>query len=142
MQRFSDWPQRLDAYLRSADGRPFSWGRNDCALFMANGLAEQTGIDIAAPFRGRYRSAAGSARVLKSLGAGDLAGTLDRLLTGCGAHVIAPAYAQRGFPVLVDIDGLQAAGLVDLSGRQVVTVAPAGPVRLPLSRIVSAWGVG
>ena len=55
MQRYPDWPSRLERYLQAARGRPFSWGENDCALFACGAVAAMTGEDPASRFRAGYR---------------------------------------------------------------------------------------
>lgn len=55
--------------LSEATRLEMRWGRDDCALWVANILREPLGVDLAHDFRGRYRSRAGAAR---ALGAGGL----------------------------------------------------------------------
>lgn len=59
---------RLSAYLERAAARPFEWGTDDCALFIANWVAEALGVDPAADLRGRYRTRLGAARALRRAG--------------------------------------------------------------------------
>lgn len=56
------------AYLREAARRPFAWGRSDCSLFMADWVLRASGVDPAAPLRGRYRTALGAARHVRRRG--------------------------------------------------------------------------
>ncbi len=46
----------LKAFLAERAGRAWAPGRNDCALFIADWVLEQTGIDPVAWARGTYRS--------------------------------------------------------------------------------------
>jgi len=89
--RLPGWEGALAAYLDAHSNSLFSWGELDCALFAAGGVLAMTGTDIAAPFRGRYRTAQGSARALRRFGAGALDATFDQLL---GARPI--GFARRG----------------------------------------------
>ncbi len=66
----SDFAERLHAAVAARRGQPFQWGENDCALFACDLVEAATGVDYAAPFRGRYRTAAGAARALKRFVAG------------------------------------------------------------------------
>ncbi|GAA4218607.1 hypothetical protein GCM10022253_19400 [Sphingomonas endophytica] len=91
IERLPDWEQRLHDYVSALEGASFAWGTLDCALFAAGAVRAQTGVDPAADFRDRYRSAAGSVRALRRFGAGTLAATIDARLPG-----IAPAFARRG----------------------------------------------
>lgn len=58
----------LDDFLRLAEGREFIDGTWDCCLFPAAWVQRVTGIDGAAPWRGRYRTRLGWARILKREG--------------------------------------------------------------------------
>lgn len=66
--RLPDWQARLSAWLREINGRPIEYGRHDCCLFGAGAIEAETGIDIAAPWRGRYTTLAGGRRVLRKSG--------------------------------------------------------------------------
>ncbi len=98
VHRLPDWESRLHAYLDRVAAAAFTWGRHDCALHAANAVLAMTGEDFGAPFRGRYRSAAGSLRALKLYGAGDLVATFTAAL---GAPVPG-ASAGRGDLVMHD----------------------------------------
>lgn len=141
MQRVPNWQAHLDGLLVCADQSSFCWGVNDCALFAADGVRVQTGLDLAAPFRGRYTTAIGAARALKRYGSGDLFTTIDDFLGRVGAGRTTLSFAHRGDVVVMPgCDGL-AAGLVDLSGRMIVTTSPDGLIRLPIADAVVAWGI-
>ena len=43
LTRLRDWPERLDALLRSRASVPFEWGRNDCCTFVADAIEAMTG---------------------------------------------------------------------------------------------------
>lgn len=55
---------QIDAALARWDGEPMCWGRDDCALSIANLYVPVFGRDPAAEFRGRYRTQSGAKRVL------------------------------------------------------------------------------
>lgn len=71
MVRFYDWAQRLNAYVAQVAREPLVYGRHDCALFAANAVLEMTGIDFAAPYRGRYTTLRGGLRILTQDGYAD-----------------------------------------------------------------------
>lgn len=52
LTRLRDWPERLDALLRSRAARPFEWGRNDCCTFVADAIEAMTGRDVMESVRG------------------------------------------------------------------------------------------
>jgi hypothetical protein len=133
--RREDWPERLLAFVEERRATPFGWGVNDCALFAADAALAMTGHDFAAPFRGRYRTAAGARRALRANGAASLE---DFVTQALGAPV-APALARRGDVVLFDaIDG-PALGVA--LGAQAAAAGPAGTALVPLARWVKGWRV-
>ncbi len=56
------------SYLRAAAGQPFVWGALDCSLFMAGWVLARSGVDPAAPLRGRYATERGALRLARRLG--------------------------------------------------------------------------
>lgn len=80
MRRRPDWEERLAGYLAEVRDRPFQYGTHDCILFSASAVLAQTGVDIAADYRGKYHDKAGAAAILKSQGKGTLLRTLDATL--------------------------------------------------------------
>ena len=91
MTRISTWEAALSDYIASVRDQPHNYGAHDCGLFFGGGVLAITGNDHAAPFRGKYRTATGAAKVLRKHGAGTLEATIDALFP-----VIEPAFAQRG----------------------------------------------
>ena len=97
LMRLPDWQARLHAWLGQVDGRPVVPGRHDCCLFGASAVEVQTGVDLAAPWRGRYTTMAGGRRVLRKAGFADHVALL-------AAHLpeVHPAYACEGDLVVID----------------------------------------
>ncbi|PZR83597.1 MAG: hypothetical protein DI537_34695 [Stutzerimonas stutzeri] len=91
IQRKASWETDLSAFLLERENAAFVWGRTDCALFAADAVRAMTGEDLAAAYRGRYSTAAGSARALRRYGAGTLEDTLSALLPDRPI-----GYARRG----------------------------------------------
>jgi hypothetical protein len=139
-----DWDRRLDAHLKAALGRPFSWGEHDCALFAANAVRDMTGIDGAAPFRGRYRTARGATLALRRFAGGGLAEAAAAICATHGWPAVPVTLAQRGDLVLLDTAEGPALGLVDLTGRQAVKAGQDGLQALPLDApsVLKAWSIG
>lgn len=136
MNRHPDWEQRLSVLLEPLmDSASFIWGENDCALFVANAVLAMTGHDIAAPFRGKYSTAAGSLRALKRYGSGDLKSTFDTLLP------LKPiGFARRGDVVMSDgavglCIGATALFIGERDGAD-------GLYRVDRAEWSHAWGVG
>lgn len=58
----------LSAYIDEMTREPFQYGVSDCLLTVAGAVHRLTGIDHAAPYRGRYRTLTGGKRLIgKSL---------------------------------------------------------------------------
>lgn len=75
--RLPDWEQRLSDYIADNSDAVFQWGVLDCALFSCGAVQAIRGDDPAIDFRGKYSTAAGSARALKRYGEGSLEATFD-----------------------------------------------------------------
>lgn len=71
VKRTPNWRLDLISYLEASARRPFRHGTHDCALFLAGGVLAMTGVDFAAPYRGRYTTQRGGFRVLKADGYAD-----------------------------------------------------------------------
>lgn len=52
------------AFLQKASGRPFQWGQEDCALFLANWWRHVHGVDPAHWLQGGYDSEDGAAAII------------------------------------------------------------------------------
>ena len=68
MARLRHWESRLAEAIARAKAEPFIWGAHDCVLWAASAVEATTGVDYMADFRGRYKSAAGAARLIKREG--------------------------------------------------------------------------
>lgn len=58
----------LPEFLRDSAATPFRWGASDCCLFPSDWIRARTGIDAAAPLRGRYGTAFGAFRHIAKRG--------------------------------------------------------------------------
>lgn len=140
VSRYQDWPTRLSEFLMTRGETPFEYGANDCCLFVADAVLAMTGVDFAAAdFRGRYKTEAGAYKALKKFGGGGIAGMMEEFCRCGDFEEVAPAYAGRGDVVLVNHAGLEALGVVDLSGTQAMVTGPEGMVRLPLGLATRGW---
>jgi len=140
MRRLRNWDSLLDREIEDARSRPFAWGTHDCALWAANAVREITGEDIAAPYRGRYSTAAGATRALKRYGGGDLVTAATQAL----GNPVPVARAKRGDMVLVPEGPIEAAalGIIGLSGTVIHLASHDGLLDLPRRVAGLAWGVG
>lgn len=60
--------EQVTAYVMAGAGLPFCWGACDCAVWACGWVREACGIDVAAAFRGTYRTRIGAARKLNKRG--------------------------------------------------------------------------
>ena len=90
--RYTDWEKRLAAYIAAVRADVDALGAAPCARFAAGAVEAQTGVDVHAPFAGRYDGELSAAKALRKIGAGDLPSTFDRHFE----RRESPAFAQRG----------------------------------------------
>ena len=142
MQRRPDWQRLLDEFLRANQNRPFEYGKWDCCLFVCDAIAEMTGIDLAAPYRGKYSTRIGALRAInEQVGINSIRAVAEDAAAVHEMPVVPVARAQRGDMVLVARGRDHSLGLVALNGREAIVVSKCGLWRLPLSRAVRAWQV-
>lgn len=131
MERLSTWEEMLSQYIESKRFEPFEYGKNDCCIFISGAVQAMTGVDPMEEFRGQYDSLLTSAKVLKSIGAGDLESTLD------GKFPVVPVgKAQRGDLAFFD----DSVGLI--AGSFAWFVSDDGLERVPRSLWSKSWSVG
>jgi hypothetical protein len=116
MMRLPDWRLRLHRYLRETHGHAIVPGQHDCCLFGAGGIQAQTGVDLAAGWRGRYTTFAGGRRVLRKAGYADHVDLIARHLTE--AH---PVHADEGDIAVVPVEDGLAVGIVQGAAVYVLT---------------------
>lgn len=131
--RRADWEQRLADLIDAASPLPFSYGSHDCALWAAAAVLAQTGADFGAPFRRRYKSAAGASRALRTIGEGDLPSTLTAAL----GEPVPPSMAGRGDIVMNDA----AAAGVCVGVYSLFVTELDGMTRFPTLACAMAWKV-
>lgn len=68
----------LIEYIERSALTPWEWGKMDCVMFAAGWVLGVTGIDIAAPIRGKYATTSQARRLIKRNGG---------FLSGIGAHI-------------------------------------------------------
>lgn len=137
-QKTEGWEVRLSDYLQEKHAAPFVRAEHDCALFAGNCVEIMTGRDVTSEFRKPYKSKAAAEKFLKSLGYDDLEAVANAKL---GEKLPSTAFAGRGDCVMIEVEGEQALGIVDLSGRRAATVGKDGLVYFPAKNWVSAWKV-
>ena len=121
-----------------------------CSLSAANAIKSFfTGVDLAADFRGLYKTEIGAFKTIKKLTGGTTVADAAEYCAkqaGLVEHKH-PLMAKSGDLVIVNNGGNLIAGVVHLNGRHVVSVSETGLVRLLIcdrsgkSNIVRAWSI-
>lgn len=135
MIRRPDWQSRLVDYLGRASRTPFAPGRHDCALFAAGAVEAMTGVDLAASWRGRYRSLRGGVRVLRREGYRDHVALAAAHFRARVAHEV----AMPGDLAAVPTPDGPALGVVQ--GRFAYVVGPSGLGMVPAASAVTVFEV-
>jgi len=152
MKRFNNWPQRLHLLIQSSKPIVFAWGIYDCGQFLGRWIREATGVDVAAPYRGKYSTEAAAETLFlaghsgaPSQALGDFAAAIA---AANGMPEIKPVtFAGRGDAVWVDNGTLEnpsvygALGIVGLDGRYAVCMSETGTKRVHMHRWKRAWKV-
>lgn len=129
----------IDAATIFAEGAEFAWGRDDCLMWIANIDRAATGVDPAAPWRGRYRSERGAARVMGRRG---IAGMMLRVARARGWRRVEPAEAVPGDRGLV-LAALEGGGSVLVAcifdGLFWLSRVPYGYSGHPTGNVRRAW---
>lgn len=77
LTRRPDWAARLHDFVDAVKRNAFDWQSLNCAEHWVGGaVLAMTDVDIAAPYRGTYKTAKGAAQVVRRKGFGNLADLL------------------------------------------------------------------
>ena len=144
MKRYEDWELLLHNFVEARVGEPFTWGANDCALFVCDGVAAMTGSDMAAEFRGQYTDEATAQAAMQRIAGGATIEDVAVYVTHKEGLAELPnvRFAQRGDIVLFDSAIGPALGLVYLDGVHAVFVGEAGLRKMAVLDCRRAWRVG
>jgi hypothetical protein len=127
LQRLPGWRSRLYASIEAHRRYPFQFGSHDCCILCADGVLAMTGVDVAAPFRGRYDDAASALRRLREAGYDDqVALAADNFAE---VHI---AQARVGDLAAVPNDESWAMALGIVTGAVITIFAPDGIGSVPL----------
>lgn len=122
LARLPDWRPRLATYLGQVARRKFRPGRHDCALFAAGAVRAMTGQDLAAAWRGKYRTLEAGQAALQAAGFSD-----HVALAASFFAAIDPARAQVGDLAVLPADGPEARGALGIiQGPLVYVLTPGG----------------
>jgi hypothetical protein len=119
----------------------------DCCTFTFGAIHAQTGLAIGRQFAGAYATRRESLQCMKKYcGKPYLSEALGKLMLENRFHCILPAFAQRGDAVLVpQVAGAAGRhnffGILDLNGRDVLSVGENGLRRYPINGNCTAWRI-
>jgi hypothetical protein len=137
MKRITGWRSALHRTIEAHRRLPFAWDTGtDCAMFPADCVLAMTGEDLAAAFRGRYRTAAGAFRALKKAGHDDLAS-----LVGSFLEEIPVMKASAGDIAALNTDDEFGCSLGVVVGETVAVRTPKGIGALHLNQMHRAFRV-
>lgn len=135
MKRKKDWRASLVAYVASVSKAEFKPGRHDCALFAAGAVEAMTGEDLAAKWRGKYRSLKRGQVLLQKSGFAD-----HIELAASHFDEVPPLMAQVGDIAVIEASGEDALGVVQ--GSYVWAALTGGGLGLvPLTMVKRAFRV-
>lgn len=139
MAELSARPERLRAWLDEVSRTPLVWGRSDCLTGLVAGwIARETGIDPAAPWRGRYWSEIGAAMLVHR--AGGLVALMDKAAARCGLARTEAAQVGDVGAIQVFADGrLQLAGAI-CSTNGWAFLMPCG-LHIAPAPVAAAWRI-
>lgn len=137
LTRLPDWDRRLARVTEHHMSLPGEWGVSDCLLTAGDAIEAVTGTDLLAPFRGRYKTEAGAARLMRRNGCE----TVDDVFRAFFAlEPVGRLMAQRGDAGTIMQGDVLTAGYVTEQGF--ASKGPAGLIFSPVTGIVAAFKVG
>jgi hypothetical protein len=140
--RYHDWSSRLHAYLEANQNTPFAYGTFDCLSFAAVAVESMTGMDIMAPFRGRYTTHLGAMRIAKrTYGVATVPEVVAAMMTEHGWAEVPQAFAQRGDLCLVSHSDDLIVGIIHSNGREAIITTNQGLWRVPRTCVQRAWKI-
>lgn len=141
MTRLPGWRKRYEAFIDQVKATPFSWAGHDCAVGFAGGMVlALTGVDLVAPWRGRFETQAEALALLQRELHHDNLGDLVSTLLEEHEH---PSQMQVG-----DIAGIPTDNAFGFSlgicngGGTVLVLREDGMGVLDQSSATRAWRVG
>lgn len=118
LKRVRDWRARLSDVIEDRRRTPFDEIKN-CGVFLADCVFAMTGVDLAAKYRGKYKSVAEGIILLRRDGYHDLCAFLEKHL-----DEIPPAMARSGDVMAFVTDLGWAGGIVN--GERVTVMSESG----------------
>lgn len=137
VRRVEQWPAELSAFLRDRRTMPFQYGVNDCLLFPADAVFRMSGVDFAAPWRGKYETEEQAKAILADNGGVQVMITDALGFKGTKSLLT----AKRGDVVMANTKWGVMGGIVDDTGQRVAVPMTGDEcfIRLPLNLAWRVW---
>lgn len=135
MKRLPNWDVALIHFCNGMRKQPRVYGVSDCLLFGAGCVEVQTGVDYAAPHRGKYSTLEESRAYMAAHGWDDVDDVVDTFLDRRDV-----AMRMRGDILCFQGEFGKSIGVC--LGRYAMVLMPDGAVHWPSNRACAAWSVG
>lgn len=137
IKRYENWPDLLGVAIAERLHMPFAWGTNDCASCACSIVQSYTGVDLMAPWRGRYSTALGAARIFKEHGG--MIAMADKFFQPHGLSEINWRRAMRGDIGIFPAE--QGHTLATINGSFALAPSEEGLGGLPVKMAIKIWRV-
>lgn len=142
MQRLPNWQSALEIFITEHRADAFSYGSFDCCLFPADAVLVMTGVDLAAPFRGKYNSRRSAIAAMREYaGAGSVKATIEKAAAAHEMPEVSIMKAGRGDMVLLKRPSDWSLGIIAMNGLEVTVLTKNGLENTPLDSSMRAWRV-
>lgn len=139
LKRLPNWRTRFEAAIDEIKFVPFDWSeQHDCGPGLAGRMVYAiTGEDLTAKYQGRYKSAKGALKIMRSAGFDDLADLVASFLPE-----IHPSEASLGDIVAYEMNSPFGFALGVVNGERVFVLRPEGVGTMDLLAAKRAFKVG
>lgn len=139
LTRLPNWRSRFEAAIDEIKFVPFDWStQHDCGPGLAGRLVyAMTGQDLTVRFHGKYNTAKGALKVMKSAGFDNLADLVASFLPE-----IHPSQASLGDIVAYEMDSPFGYALGVVNGERVFVLRPEGVGTMDMLAAKRAFKVG
>lgn len=141
MKRKDNWEILLAEILQDRLHVPFQWGKHDCCLFAADCVEAMTGWDPARWFRSRYDSKVSAYAALKEFAGGSVAEVAEKICQQSGFALLDVPFGQRGDVALVEGNGSDALGVIDLTGMNILVAGMNGLEMVSINKGKKIWRI-
>jgi len=139
IHRKPNWLPLLDQFIIKNRNTPFQFGGFDCCLFVCDAIQAMTGVDVAADFRGKYKTEIGAAKFMLKIGG--VLGIAERVAAENNLQKVDLNFAWRGDGVYFEPNGDGVVGVISTCGKQIAAAGEVGVVFYPRSDAQIIWRI-